>query len=812
MKSRVQSISTHCLLNQTFTQLEEGYTMNAPRLLQLAALALAIVASLVSYARADQIHFPPAPADLGSAAASFDERATIVTRYNACGRELDYSTHRREQLDENYENQGEGLTSILIAKTAWLTDPRFAELPCEYQLKVPRPKNPDGSFVHPTAEAFMVTTLGSWNDINTPTRCSFPTSQVNVSEEQLSVKFHVEPACLRQQVNEAIRAMVKDRQMGTDSLPCFTGFNTGNKGDFDVNVRELVRIFYMGTIPRREVLERSTIDYMYENLLAARGGLSDASYSVLSDCDDPAGDELGSPEDFADREYWYNELLEGIGDFFKWLAELFFKVTGSALASAAGIAGAPFIIAAGEDPIELALPHTDIRVPETENHRLMIETSKYLTNAKILAELRQMAHDNVDEIEEKQNEVRNWLLQTLQSVTINDFDEYNSRPYTRYSLNAILNLHDFAEDSALRTASQIVLDLSGAKFATGSNRGRRIVPFRRLADNDDKPLYEMVSGADHEVARAVVLAGQTQLLGGGVVDGGVSNMVYAAVSPYRWPRPVLEVAIERKRAFEQDIRHDGVEGYYSSPAFTMSLGGIRRPSALDLLGFERSVDRGVAMPTVIIPTTAGHFMTDLFAMNGNGFRDKRTDNLCGWQGFICGIQPTLSSAYSQCTIGTVTSSGPDYFFINSAACAAGGSGPHFYLAFKRGYCDDTFCEHGRQYGLMEIVEASAAQPAPDAAFQAFQATRRSALEAAVPDANGFGTYVNTSGQSIRFVVNDGGSRIVDVNGATRRSFATRGDVINAEGDGRAVIGSPWSPAKVVIEYTRWDNPQRGEIP
>lgn len=786
--------------------------MNALLLLRLAALAFAIVTPPVSDSRADQIYFPSAPTDAVSAATSFDERAKIVIRYNACGRELDYSTFRREQLDENYEHQGENLSGILIAKIAWLTDPRFAHLPCEYQLKVPRPRNPDGSFVHPTAEAFMIATLGSWFDVNTPTRCSFPTSQINVSEEQLKIKFHVDSACLRQQVNEAIRAMVKDAQMGTDGLPCFASFSTGNKGDFDVNVRELVRILYMGTIPRREVLEQSTIDYMNKNLLAARGGLSDASYSILSDCDDPAGDELGSPEDFADREYWYNELLESIGNSFKWLAELFFKVSGSALASTAGIVGAPFIIAVGEDPTELALPHTDIRVPETENHRLMIETSKYLTNAKFLAELRQMEHDNIDEIEEKQNEVRNWLMQILQSITINDFDEYNSRPYTRYSLNAILNLYDFAEDEMLRTASQIVLDLSGAKFAAGSNRGRRIVPFRRLADNDNKPLYEMVSGADHEVARAVVLAGQTQLLGGGVVNSAVSNMVYAAVSPYRWPRPVREVAIERKWAFEQDIRHDGVESYYSSPAFTMSLGGIRVPAALHVFGFERSVDRGVAMPTVIIPTSAGHFMTDLYAMNGNGSQDKRTDNLCGWQGFICGIQPVLSSAYVQCTIGAVTSSGPDYFFVNSAACPSGDSGPHFYLAFKRGYCDDTFCERGRQYGLMEIVEAPTAKSTNDPAFEEFKTMRHTALEAAIPDVNGFGTYVNVVGQSIHFHINDAGSHIIGINDVPRRSFATQGDVINAEGDGRITITSPWSPAKLIIDYTNWNNPQRTEIP
>jgi hypothetical protein len=114
---------------------------------------------------------------------------------------------------------------------------------------------------------------------------------------------------------------------------------------------------------------------------------------------------------------------------------------------------------------------------------------------------------------------------------------------------------------------------------------------------------------------------------------------------------------------------------------------------------------------------------------------------------------------------------------------------------------------------MEIIEAPAAQPSmTDPAFQAFQAGRRAAFDAAVPDANGSATYVNTLGQTIRFVVNDAGSYIADVNGAPPRNFTTRGDIIGSEGNGRALISSPWSAAKVVIDYSAWDNPLRGEIP
>lgn len=796
-------------------------------LLPLSVVALvALVNAASGEPIGEPIRFPPPPSSASEAAANFDERALRVVRHSACGRDHAYSIYRREQLNKIYGNQGEGLSGILIAKLEWITNSKYSgeeqDRPCIYELRVARPRNPpppqgNGEFVHPTVDEFVSAWLGAWLDPSTPTRCSADTSSWSASEEELLVKFVVTTSCMRQQVNEAIRAMVRDARMGTNDMLCVasSGFSE-IKGDFDVNVRDLTRIHYMGTIPGREILEPATINHMYEYLLVARGGLSDESYSVLTDCVAAAGDELGSPEEFADREYWYREALDAIGDFFQWLFELPIKLAGVGLASLGGVAGAPFLIELGEDPVPIAQPHFDLRVPETENHRLMIEISKYLTNEKILTELRRIGHDNIDEIQEKQDEVREWLLQTLRSLAINDFQEYNSRPYTRYSLNAIMNLHDFAEDAKLRVASRIVLDLSAAKFAAGSNRGRRVAPFRRLARYDDIALFEMTEGADHEVTRAMVLTGQTPFHSDGVPPAGVSNMIRTAVSSYRLPLPVLEVVAEREQRppYRQDIRHAGVEGYFSSRAFTMSLGGVRVRAALNFLGIERSEDRGIAMPTVIVPTAAGLLMTELFAMQGNGAEDKRTANLCGWRGFICGINPALSTRFLGRCLDIVSSGpgGPDFIGVNSAKCEAGGSGPHFYFAMRREACRGDFCEGGRWYGLAEIVEAPDARDTLDPNYDLFMQERRAAFSAAIPDASGIGVYVNNAGQAIRYKVHDSLSEILSVDGVPRPVFATKGDVIDADGGGRVTISSPWSGNKVSIDFTDWKDPKRVELP
>ena len=779
-------------------------------------------------ASAQDLDFPPPPATAAAAATSFDARAAAIILFNACGREHEYANIRYAMQHGDFGKQGEGLLGIITAKVAFLTDPRFANVACDHELNVPRTlvkgtRDP----VDPTVEAFALSVLGAFLDPSTPTRCSFPTSVVNATEEKLAVKFRVDRPCLRQQINEGLRSMSKTTQMGTDDLICLeagiqSAFLRGSpEGDFDVVVRDAVRVLYMGTMPGREVLDADTITHLYEHILAARDRLADSEYSQISDCNQPAGDDLGTPEDYADREYWYNELASALGDFFKWLLSFPLEVTVGALTAASGLTAAPFLLIAGEDPTQfIAL---DVAIPETENHRLMIEASKYLTNDAIIRELKRIDHDNIDEIEEKQVEVREWLLQALQRIAIHDFDEYNSRPYTRYSLNAILNLYDFARDDQMRTAAQIVLDLSAAKFAAASNRGRRIVPFRRLADNDWKLLYEGGSGADHEVMRAFILSGQTQLLPNGISRiAAAEGMIYAAVSRYRLPHAVLEAAVERKGQFAQEIGHAGAEGYFASPAFTMSLGGLKTPSAISVFGISKDVDKGVAMPTILIPTSRGLTMEDLFFFRGVGQQHQRGDNLCGWKGFICGIQPEFSSLFSHgalpkappCMSEVIsTSSTERRVFMNSAKCP--GPGPHFYLAAQLIPCTAKICgrhHEGIDFGFMEIVEAPDATGGNDPKFAQFHRERQVAFATSAPDADGIGSYQSAAGDLIRYRVHRDLSTVLEVNGAPRTAHATRGAIINSQGDGRIEITGPWTGASVSIDFTDWSHPKRRAIP
>src|SRR5262249_51302190 len=111
-----------------------------------------------------------------------------------------------------------------------------------------------------------------------------------------------------------------------------------------------------------------------------------------------------------------------------------------------------------------------LRIPETENHRLMIETSRFLKNQIVISELKDKNYD-LGSFESYQTEMKSWLMNKLQEFMKGDFIEYNAHPYQRYSINAILNLYDFSDDTDIKTAAQMVLEYSAAKFAVGSNQG-----------------------------------------------------------------------------------------------------------------------------------------------------------------------------------------------------------------------------------------------------------------------------------------------------------------------------------------------------
>jgi hypothetical protein len=245
-----------------------------------------------------------------------------------------------------------------------------------------------------------------------------------------------------------------------------------------------------------------------------------------------------------------------------------------------------------------------VSIPETENHILNSQTSRYLTN-QLLG------------INNETNGFNAWILRRLKVLLENDFTEYNARPYQQYSMMALQNLYDFAGDRRVKLAAQIVLDYESAKFAVSSSLLRRAVPFRRREDHlGDTNLMD--GNSDPQTFRFMMLSGMTRPPELGAVPYvgtyGQDDMLTAAVTTYHIPDPILDMILNRERySYYQRIRGSesplaqptpaGVELYAGAAPFLISAGGYWQVSAHSNQigdGLNCDADTGWPLPTTLM--------------------------------------------------------------------------------------------------------------------------------------------------------------------------------------------------------------------
>jgi hypothetical protein len=347
-------------------------------------------------------------------------------------------------------------------------------------------------------------------------------------------------------------------------------------------------------------------------------------------------------------------------------------------------------------------------IPETENHLLMIESSKYLVNQLLFKQTGDEAYDN------PRNNMLLFLMNFLQVIAKFDFMEFNARPYQRLSLHAIMNLYEFAEDQVLRTASAIILDYVMMKFAVSCSRERRISPFRRLQERIFYPGDEF---NDLTVANGDQVGGFFHAWLGPVDQASVptttywagweDNGVIAGLSTYRPPAaayaaartrhaPVQHVICHGKRgqylSLADDEADGGVEIYYQSPSFVLNAGGSFLNSgyghdAISLPSIHAWAQTSRAQAIALIPARLDVMFGDLIRLDhypdptGTPCPDSpirgTAVNMGMHRGLACGANLRVPQLWLDYT-GT-TWSGP-WLFLNLNEPKPGNAPLGFYVA------------------------------------------------------------------------------------------------------------------------------------
>jgi len=280
-----------------------------------------------------------------------------------------------------------------------------------------------------------------------------------------------------------------------------------------------------------------------------------------------------------------------------------------------------------------------VTIPETENHVLMIATTRYLTNQLIYPRNPSIKFDNRRNIAGCTEQLLNLLRNQLK----NDFAEYNAKPYQEETRHALLNLCSYAYDAEVRLGARMVLDYISAHIAVSSNDLRRMVPFRRRSEKDkekdyikqipEEPGFMDVSlldgdtdptkvSADQITVQFALLAGNTRAYPNypnWVIPQSLGHeMTFGAVSDYRLPPSIHDLFVNdlNRRFFQRLHRHlmlnepgqqrnaDNMEIYAGSPSYLITAGG--RPARWVIPGdYGEGYDNqniGVAVPTSFMPT------------------------------------------------------------------------------------------------------------------------------------------------------------------------------------------------------------------
>lgn len=863
--------------------------MNRMRSIKIRALSRLVSCAVVlsfavrSYAAGPdvfsyQIPFPPPPTDASAAAESLDDRATRLLVALACGSEVDYAVHQTEA--------GEDSTAILIAKMDWVTGhpdrdgkrhlflngraapdrapcrfTRYFQPPdlcsfvktqkeCDDDNKIYADKNtpePTKSALrkqleerlekdfaknfprefpscHPPGHASPIVTLSVGVAVAPPSAA--------LGSDVVRVNFEVPHDCMVAQINHSLEDMMVHGNLGTNGLPCHV-FGT-NDGDWDVSVRNFTRLAFLnarnGIHQGPEIIHPPALGNLQEHLLTADGGPAQEKYAVTG-CGNKE-ESTGTSQERADERDWTDEpFWRTIGDILSFLLKLLIVIVAVSLAAAI-LAIVPLEgIILGLAVVAAAIALLADSLPETENHLLMINTSKYLKNQMIIEDV--PGSKGANRYRKDQGALKDWLLSKMQSVLKADFVEYNSRPYNRYSTMAIQNIADFANDDDLRLGARLVLDYLNAKFAVGSQQGRRFVPFRRKREamaeciDFDAPqnngLFDLICAGDHQIGLNLFYGGQVEQMRDNYVSfGAAAQDIFAVTSSYQPEDFVVDLARNKGTPIFQRIHHTSGEVYSSGASFLISAGGHTSDYAYEFLGITgKADDKGVGMPTTLFlskspsddptnrrepsptdvqkPSVSRTTLGELIRIDGQRTAKPNNNpsydhNLCVWDGFACGVNlvippsdptdaaagfPTITSLSEEggpCLSKGPAGTAPEWAFIDSRRCPAYRHAPRFFIAIYRQSCPalTSYCEDN--FGFFDVVDAS---PADN--FNQFKAKVTGAnppgfVKTTLVPLVGTqmnGTYHSARGQSIEFQAASSFTRdagIVSVDGVAQNDW------------------------------------------
>ncbi|MDP4285925.1 MAG: hypothetical protein Q8891_16040 [Bacteroidota bacterium] len=270
-------------------------------------------------------------------------------------------------------------------------------------------------------------------------------------------------------------------------------------------------------------------------------------------------------------------------------------------------------------------PRTLGLVAETENHVLMTEGSRYLKNRWL------MLHGDKDaKYDNIKNGMEDKILSFLGTMKTNGLYEFNSLPYTGYTITGLLNLEAFASDK-VKTEARDVLDYMNWCYALGSYQFKHYPPMRRRYD---KAYITELTTDYHSVFMKSWLSFSPVDNYDRNLGKGSPHALIGCCMPYRPPDRAVEMEFHKGNGYFVQLGH-GPEScpeiYTAGKHFLLSAGGVNRG--------ERSLI--VARPITLFTDDTLQNLSEIFHLAGPGKDYMKWNNTGVYKNFACAAGPVF---------------------------------------------------------------------------------------------------------------------------------------------------------------------------
>ncbi len=260
---------------------------------------------------------------------------------------------------------------------------------------------------------------------------------------------------------------------------------------------------------------------------------------------------------------------------------------------------------------------------ETENHILMTEGSRYLKNRWIMLHGNSTAlYNNID------NGMEAKLLSFLEGINSGGLYEFNSIPYSGYTITALLNLEAFASEK-VKLAARNVLDYMNWTYALGCYQFKHYPPMRRRYE---KASITSITTDYHSVFLKAWLSYLPLSHFSGNEQIGDPHALMASCLPYRPADKVVDLIFNKGDGYFVKIGHGKnscPEIYAAGKKYLLSSGGANRGKFSEI----------IARPICLFLPDSAKDLSQVIHLSGPGTNFMGWNNTGVYKNFACAAGP-----------------------------------------------------------------------------------------------------------------------------------------------------------------------------